>query len=94
MKRLKMTLVVLVAGILAACSSVQRESVPLPLATPFDRNEFARSAYLEAFADGYRAAKSDSSYRPMYPRGPYPFARQLGWRAGVAAARSADAGTR
>ncbi|MDB6025653.1 MAG: hypothetical protein JWM68_1876 [Verrucomicrobiales bacterium] len=78
---------------LSGCASVpngQYQTIELPTTTPFDVDSFARHTYLEAYKEGYQSAKSGGEFTPRYRRGPYPFARELGWRAGAAAANNPE----
>jgi hypothetical protein len=84
--------------VLAAASSVAlcgcknpgnepRPQVPMPMATPFDSDAMQREAYRHAFAEGYRAARGTGTTSGSFFSGPYSRAREMGWRAGVAAGR-------
>ena len=70
----------------------QAQNVPLPRATPFDSNEFARTAYLDGFSRGYNAEISGASGSPEMISGPYLQARRQGFHAGAAHARAEKAG--
>jgi hypothetical protein len=61
-------------------------TVDLPITTPFDASPFQRHAYLQAYGEGYRSAQQNGDFTPPFRQGPHPFARELGWRAGAAAA--------
>jgi hypothetical protein len=74
--------------IAAGCASEgwQTHSVPFPASTPFDANPFARQAYLDGFRSGYVAQQQQKGAE--FLSGPYGRARELGFRAGAAEARS------
>lgn len=69
----------------------QAETIPYPASTPFDANSFARRAYLDGFASGYRSAKSGDGGGVDVITGPNRHAKRLGYYAGEAAARSEPA---
>ena len=70
-----------------ATSGWQAEEIPYPRSTPFDSDEFARTAYLDGFRSGYRAELAgDPTMVDMFT-GPYPRARRMGFLAGVSFAR-------
>src|SRR4051794_34882254 len=66
-----------------ACESTHQEGyVRLPTSTPFDANPLERSAYLDGYEQGYRNVFR-YGWTPLHTKGPYQFARDLGWRAGA-----------
>jgi hypothetical protein len=76
--------------LLSACSSDSKwhaEQIPYPRSTPFDRNQFARQAFLDGFRVGYRAEMHQGPQAVDVLSPPYLQARQLGYRAGAAQAR-------
>jgi hypothetical protein len=87
---------VLFLALLAGCASNdkwQAEQIPYPRSTPFDRNEFARQAFLDGFRLGYRAEMHQGTQAVDVLGGPYLNARQLGYYAGVGQARRELYGT-
>ena len=85
MKLILRFLLVLALVLGASCASISDEHIVLPDSTPFDTDALARANYLDAYRDGYRAAVKGHNTAPdFFIRGPYRFARELGWRAGVA----------
>jgi hypothetical protein len=79
-----------VAGVMAiGCStSKQTMAIPFPTSTPFDQSALGRTTYLEAFRDGYVAVKRGLGPPVQVVSRLDAFAYELGYRAGVAAARS------
>src|SRR5580765_4971328 len=76
--------------LLLACASDSKwraEQIPYPRSTPFDRNEFARQAFLDGFRAGYRAQMHLGATTVDVLGPPYLQARQLGYYAGVGQAR-------
>ena len=67
--------------------------MPLPRTTPFDSDQFARSAYLEGFRTGYRAQSSGRRGSVDVLSGPYLFAKQQGYYAGAGQAQAEGQGT-
>jgi hypothetical protein len=78
-------------GLGCASNGWQAEEAPVPATTPFDSNQMARNAYLEGFRSGYRAQSSGSTAVEMIG-GPYLHAREMGFRAGAAAAQAEQGG--
>ena len=76
--------------VLAGCATGewQAEQVPLPAATPFDANHFARNAFMEGFRQGYRAQSTGGPAAVELVSGPYLQARKQGFYAGAAQARA------
>jgi hypothetical protein len=93
MRNLKTLIVLGALALLTACASTQKQVIQLPATTPFDTNTFARQAYLDAYSEGYRSAQSGGEITPGFTRGPYSFARELGWRAGAAAVYNPESGS-
>ncbi len=90
MLRLVALLVLFAGGCVSRQPSGQKwqgESVPLPVSTPFDANQFARLAYLEGFRAGYHAQWNRGNGVELLT-GPYGQARELGFHAGAAEARA------
>jgi hypothetical protein len=93
MQRLKSLVCAGGVAFLSACASVpneQHQAIELPTTTPFDVHPFARQVYLDAYKEGYQSAKRGGEITPRYERGPYAFARELGWRAGASAANNPE----
>jgi hypothetical protein len=93
MKLTKFVLAAL-AALLVGCASNdpwQGESLPLPTTTPFDANPFARRAYLDGFASGYRATQQGGVAGVDLISGPHRQARKMGYEAGAASARAENA---
>jgi hypothetical protein len=82
---------ILLAGALAllcACETTKpvkdaQSPLDMPLMTPFDYSPLARSAYLDAFQDGFRSRPGDLA--PTVDQS-YRVAREMGWHAGRAEA--------
>jgi hypothetical protein len=90
MKFCKIFIWSILLALLAACASDskwQAEQIPYPRSTPFDRNQFARQAFLDGFRTGYRAQTHQGPQAVDVLGPPYLQARQLGYYAGVAEAR-------
>ncbi|MDB6055431.1 MAG: hypothetical protein JWN25_2954 [Verrucomicrobiales bacterium] len=89
----KFVCIALVFSFCVGCGSLKTlPSSPLPAATPFDSSVFARQAYLEAYAEGYAAHSHLNSTSFDSVHGTFPFARQLGFRAGYSQAEYDAAG--
>lgn len=92
MNLLKNWLIVLMLALAAAgCTTTsewQAEDIPYPRTTPFDSNEFARTAYLDGFRSGYRSVASGGSRSIDLLTEPNVEARRLGYYAGAAQARA------
>ena len=84
------------AALFLGCASNQwrADDVPYPQTTPFDSNQFARTTYLDGFAQGYRSAMGGSPVNVDMLTGPYAGARRAGFYAGEAHARAAKKGGR
>jgi hypothetical protein len=89
MKFLKELVCVAVIAVAVGCASNgwKADTTPYPRTTPYDANEFMRSAYRDGFARGYRAEMNTGISNVETPYGLYPAAEQQGYYAGVAQAR-------
>jgi hypothetical protein len=85
------------ALLLSGCASQEgwrSENIPYPRSTPYDANEFSRTAYLDGFGRGYHAESSGGGGDVEMLSGPHSDARRRGFYAGMAQARADKAGTK
>ena len=81
----------LAAVLLAGCASSgkwQSEKIPYPRSTPFDSDQFARTAYLDGFRTGYRAEAFGAAGTVDMLSEPYKEARRVGYYAGAGQAKA------
>src|ERR1051325_236746 len=88
MKHLQILLWSITIGLALGCASNEWKAhdIPLPRTTPFDSNEFARTAYLQGYRQGYEAQMYGTTGVEMLT-GPYLAARHQGFYVGAAQAR-------
>lgn len=79
-----------VLTVLGCATPRQSVDIPLPRTTPFDNSPLARMTYLDAFRDGYLAARSTTHPSIQVVQSPNRFAYELGFRAGASAARESQ----
>lgn len=89
MKSLQRWVLLPILIVMAGCATGewQSETIPYPSSTPFDSNPFARRAYLDGFATGYRSEKRGEASNVDVVAGTQKQARRLGIYAGAATAR-------
>ena len=80
-------MIAVAAGLVGCATSGQAVAIPLPRVTPFGHDPIQRMTYLDAFRDGYLAAKGMAGPSVQIVPGRDPLPYELGYRAGVSAAR-------
>jgi hypothetical protein len=89
MKSFKILFFAAILATAVGCSSsgLRTQQTPLPRSTPFDANQFARTAFLDGFEKGYRTEMAGGPASVESLSGPYLDIQKQGFHAGVTEAR-------
>ncbi len=93
MKWISKFICVVLVGVAVGCASTEQQgqNIPVPSSTPYDLDQFARTAYLDGFRRGYREQMSGGVPNVDVLNGPYPQAQRAGYYAGAAEAKASQA---